>query len=126
MFCFSFFFLKTIPLALWHSQSRYSDDPHRTLVYSRLDCVIQFHDDLPSSRPEDTNNPSLARFYDFLGQRALDPGIMAYVKSTQKDTKGLYKNSSSYIAHAITMGHRSKCNRCSLNVFVHVLAVCGI
>lgn len=25
-------------------------------------------------RPEDTNNPSLARFYDFLGQRALDPG----------------------------------------------------
>lgn len=31
----------------------------------------------PSHRPEDTNNPSLARFYDFLGKRAVEPGRWA-------------------------------------------------
>ena len=33
-----------------------------------------FHGSTPLPRPEETSNPSLARFYDFLASRAVTPG----------------------------------------------------
>ena len=46
----------------------------KTFANMLVDALTLPNDGQEMLRPEDTNNPSLARFYDFLGKRAVEPG----------------------------------------------------